>query len=176
MTVRRRALSLAAIAALTLALVPTPVLAAAIGACAPGGDAGTTLVGRGGAAREKDTGQVHKDMPARAKGQASASLAVSVPVWFHVITNGSVGNLTTQQINAQITALNNGFGGDEGGDDTGFSFTLAGVTRTDNSVWDASRACRETRSRDHARPAHWPGRARAPPRRPQASSGRPCSR
>ena len=39
MNFRRRALSLAAIAALSLALVPTPVLAAAIGACAPGGGA-----------------------------------------------------------------------------------------------------------------------------------------
>ena len=140
MTFRRRALSIAAIAALTLALVPTPVLAAAIVACAPGDAAADTLVGRGGTAREKDTGQKHQDMPPHAKGQATASLAVSVPVWFHVITDGSLGNLTTQQINAQMTALNNGFGGDEGGDDTGFSFTLAGVTRTSNAVWYASRS------------------------------------
>jgi hypothetical protein len=140
MTLRRRALSLAAIAALTLALAPTPVLAAAIEACAPGGDAGATLVGRGGSAREKDTGQVHKDLPGHAKGRAPASLAVSVPVWFHVITDGPVGNLTNAQINAQITVLNHGFDGDEGGDDTGFSFTLAGVTRTNNAVWYASRS------------------------------------
>ena len=39
-----------------------------------------------------------------------------------------------------MAALNDGFGGDEGGDDTGFSFTLAGVTRTDNPVWYASRS------------------------------------
>ena len=141
MNVRRRALALAAVAAVALAAVPAPALAAALDGCAPDDHAAReTLVGRGGAAREKDTGQVHKDMPARAKGQASAGLAVSVPVWFHVITNGSVGNLTTQQINAQITALNDGFGGDEGGDDTGFSFTLAGVTRTNNAVWYASRS------------------------------------
>jgi hypothetical protein len=140
MTLRRRALSLAAIAALTLALAPTPVLAAAIEACAPGGDAGATLVGRGGSAREKDTGQVHKDLPGHAKGRAPASLAVSVPVWFHVITDGPVGNLTNAQINAQITVLNHGFDGDEGGDDTGFTFTLAGVTRTNNAVWYASRS------------------------------------
>ncbi len=66
--------------------------------------------------------------------------SVRVPVWFHVITNGSLGNLTTQQINAQMAVLNNGFDGGEGGDDTGFSFTLAGVTRTDNAVWYASRS------------------------------------
>ena len=39
-----------------------------------------------------------------------------------------------------MAALNAGFGGDEGGDDTGFSFTLAGVTRTDNPVWYAARS------------------------------------
>ena len=139
MTVRRRALSLAAIAAMTLALVPTPVLAAAVGSCAPGAPA-DILVGRGGAAREKDTGQKHVDLPPRAKGRAPASHSVTVPVWFHVITDGSVGNLTSQQINAQVSAINRGFGGNEGGDDTGFAFSLAGVTRTDNPVWYASRS------------------------------------
>jgi hypothetical protein len=34
---------------------------------------------------------------------------VTVQVWFHVITDGSLGNLTTQQINAQMAALNDGF-------------------------------------------------------------------
>jgi hypothetical protein len=141
MNIRGRALSLAAIAALTLAFVPTPVLAAAIGACAPGGGAAAdTFAGRDGVAREKDTGQPHADMPPRAKGKAPANFSVTVPVWFHVITDGSLGNLTSQQITAQIAALNDGFGGDEGGDDTGFSFTLAGVTRTDNAVWFASRS------------------------------------
>jgi hypothetical protein len=139
MKFRRRALSLAAMAVLSFALVPTPVLAAAIGACAPGTGATDQFVGRDGTAREKDTGQPHADLPPRAKNKAPANLSVSVPVWFHVITDGSTGNLTTQQINAQMAALNDGFGGDEGGEDTGFSFTLAGVTRTDNAVWFASR-------------------------------------
>jgi hypothetical protein len=139
MKFRRRALSLAAIAVLSFTLVPTPVLAAAIGACAPGTGATDQFVGRDGTAREKDTGQPHADLPPRAKNKAPANLSVSVPVWFHVITDGSTGNLTTQQINAQMAALNDGFGGDEGGEDTGFSFTLAGVTRTDNAVWFASR-------------------------------------
>jgi len=139
MSFRRRALSLAAIAALSLALVPTPAFAAAIGACAPSGGS-DILLGRDGVAREKDTGQSHKDMPKHAKGAAPTSLTATVPVWFHVVTNGSLGNLTSQQINAQVAVLNNGFGGDEGGDDSGFSFALAGVTRTNNSVWYASRS------------------------------------
>ncbi len=145
MNFRRRALSLAAVAALSLALVPTPALAAAVGGafdpgCAPGAAARDTLVGRDGVAREKDTGQVHKDLPARAKGEASANLSATVPVWFHVITDGSLGNLTSQQINAQVAVLNDGFGGGEGGDDSGFSFSLAGVTRTNNARWYASRS------------------------------------
>ena len=73
MNFRRRAMSLAATAALSLALVPTPVLAAAIDGCAPGGSGGDVLVGRDGAAREKDTGQQHKDLPAR-QGQGSGQL------------------------------------------------------------------------------------------------------
>ena len=97
------------------------------------------LVGRDGVAREKDTGQ-RQDLPARAKGKAPANLSATVPVWFHVITDGSIGNLTSQQINAQIAVLNDGFGGGEGGDDSGFSFSLAGVTRTDNAGWYASRS------------------------------------
>ena len=95
---------------------------------------------RDGAAREKDTGQQHKDLPARAKGKAPANFSVTVPVWVHVITDGSIGNLTSQQINAQIAVLNDGFGGDERRRRHGFSFTLAGVTRTDNAVWYASRS------------------------------------
>ena len=143
MNLRRRALSLAATAALFLALVPTPVLAAAIDACAPGGSGGDVLVGRDGAAREKDTGQQHKDLPARAKGKAPADFSVTVPVWFHVITDGSLGNLTSQHINAQIAVLDDGFDGREGGDDTGFSFTLAGVTSASSAnVMQGSKIAR----------------------------------
>ena len=46
MNLPRRALSLAAIAALSLALVPTPALATAIGGCAPGDRAATEYVRR----------------------------------------------------------------------------------------------------------------------------------
>ena len=62
---------------------------------------------------------------------------VTVPVWFHVISNGSQGNLTSQQINQQIAVLNNAYdGGAVGGTATRFTFVLAGVTRTsDNSSW-----------------------------------------
>jgi hypothetical protein len=58
---------------------------------------------------------------------------VTVPVYFHVVTDGTVGLLTRAQINAQMNVLNNTFAGREGGADTGFSFELKGVTRTDNA-------------------------------------------
>jgi hypothetical protein len=58
-----------------------------------------------------------------------------VPVYFHVITDGSTGNVTNKQISDQMSVLNLTFAGFEGGVKTGFSFTLAGVTRTDNAGW-----------------------------------------
>ena len=73
-------------------------------------------------------------------------------VWVHVITDGAIGNLTSQQINAQIAVLDDGFDGREGGDDTGLSFTLAGVTRTDNPVRHAAPAIGRRRARDEEGP------------------------
>ncbi len=94
--------------------------------------------GRGAQLREKDLGQVHADLPASAKGRAKADFSATVPVYFHVVTNGAIGNVTAAQISAQIAVLNNTFGGGEGGAETGFSFRLAGVTRTDKAAWFAT--------------------------------------
>jgi Pregnancy-associated plasma protein-A len=91
--------------------------------------------GRGGDLREPDTGQVHEDMPASAKGKAGKKFKATVPVYFHVVTDGAIGAVTSAQINAQIAVLNNTYSAGEGGAATGFSFTLAGVTRTDNADW-----------------------------------------
>ena len=91
--------------------------------------------GRGGPVREPDLGDVHADLPASAKGKAGAGFSATVPVYFHVVTDGSIGSLTRSQIAAQIRVLNVTFGGGEGGADTGFAFELAGVTRTDNAKW-----------------------------------------
>ena len=97
-------------------------------------------VGRGGKLREPDNTQVRRDLPASAKNRATSSFTASVPVYFHVITDGADGNLTAKQISSQITVLNRTFGGREGGALTGFTFELAGVTRTDDAVWFASRS------------------------------------
>ena len=85
--------------------------------------------------REPDVVQVHTDLPAAAQGVAGANFSATVPVWFHVVTDGTTGNLTRSQILTQIRALNNTFGGGEGGADSGFTFELAGITRTDNAKW-----------------------------------------
>ena len=53
----------------------------------------------------------------------------TIPVYFHVFTDGAIGNLTNQQLRQQINVLNADFGGFEGGAYTGFSFDLAGVER-----------------------------------------------
>jgi hypothetical protein len=54
----------------------------------------------------------------------------AIPVWFHVIRNNSgAGNVTDQQIAQQMNLLNSTFG------PAGFTFTLAGVDRTNNNSW-----------------------------------------
>lgn len=57
---------------------------------------------------------------------------VEVPVYFHVITAGGTGAVTSQQITAQIDILNAAFSG------TRFSFALAGTDTTDNATWYGS--------------------------------------
>jgi hypothetical protein len=133
-----RRITLAALA-VGAALVAAPAADASTSICDPlGGDAltgATAIAGRGGDVREPDLGDVHADLPAAAKGRAGKRFAATVPVYVHVITAGTVGNVTDAQIADQIAVLNTTFGGGEGGARTGFSFRLAGVTRTDNAAW-----------------------------------------
>jgi hypothetical protein len=112
-----------------------PADARVFGGSVTGGDA---LVGRGGVVREPNIAEAHEDMPASAKGKAGKNFRVTVPVYFHVITDGTTGALTDAQIAGQIAVLNTTFAAGEGGAATGFSFKLAGVTRTDNAQWFAT--------------------------------------
>jgi hypothetical protein len=101
-----------------------------------GSDGSTpSIAGRGGLIREPELAQVHEDLPASAKGRARATFSATVPVYFHMITDGATGSLTSRQINDQIRVLNQTFSGSEGGASTGFAFRLARVTRTDNAAW-----------------------------------------
>src|SRR6478672_4271636 len=62
--------------------------------------------------------------------------AANVQVWVHVITpDGTTGAVSQALIEDQIAVLNNTYAGGEGGVNTGFSFTLAGVDRTVNADW-----------------------------------------
>ena len=131
---------------LGLALYAAGTVGSASGAPAAGATAAQSLgcnptaparvfLGRGSTLREPDLGQVADDLPASAQGQAEANFSATVPIYFHVVTDGSIGNVTRAQINAQVDVLNNTFAGGEGGSNTGFSFELTGVTRTDNAKW-----------------------------------------
>ena len=108
-------------------------------------------VGRGGIVREPDLGQLAEDLPASARGKAPGRFRVTVPVYFHVISDGSTGNVSNSAINDQIDVMNLAFRGFYGGANTGFSFSLAGVTRTNNAAWFyAGPTTNEERAMKHA--------------------------
>jgi hypothetical protein len=77
-----------------------------------------------------------KGLTKNAKGQAvpqgSTTLAAAggtIPVYFHVITDGTNGKVTDAQITEQISVLNKAYAS------AGFSFELKGTDRTVNSRW-----------------------------------------
>ena len=76
--------------------------------------------------------------------------SITVPVYFHIITDGVDGDVAQHQIDAQIRVLNSAFSGRTGGTATSFQFVLAGVTRTVNARWYSmgiqSRAEREAKT------------------------------
>jgi hypothetical protein len=89
----------------------------------------------GGGVREPSLNATYESLPDSAKGKGGARFKATVPVWFHVVSDGAFGNVTQKQIDAQMTVLNLAFAGFYGGAPTGFKFELAGVTRTDNADW-----------------------------------------
>jgi hypothetical protein len=149
----RRTIAALVIVAATVPIVVAPVAAAtavAAGvpawACAPGAanakhaSTARQVSGRDGVVREPVLDQTAAPLPKSARGKAGADFAATVDVYFHVITNGSEGNLTDKMIRDQVSVLNTTFAGREGGAVTGFSFQLAGVTRTDNAKWYGAKA------------------------------------
>lgn len=89
----------------------------------------------GNVTREPSLNATYEAMPDSAKGKGGPKFRATVPVWFHVVTDGNLGNVTQAQIDEQMTVLNLAFAGFYGGARSGFQFELAGVTRTDNPDW-----------------------------------------
>jgi hypothetical protein len=56
----------------------------------------------------------------------------TIDVYFHVVTNGTTGDVTDAQIAQQITVLNNAYAAADG---TKYTFVLKGTTRDDNASW-----------------------------------------
>ncbi len=59
----------------------------------------------------------------------AAFTSVSVQVHFHVVYDGTTGDIADRMISAQIAVLNAAYAG------TGFSFALASTDRTNNATW-----------------------------------------
>jgi hypothetical protein len=55
--------------------------------------------------------------------------SITIPIAFHVITNGSQGSVPNSHLTQQVNVLNSAYSG------TGFSFTFASVDITDNGSW-----------------------------------------
>ena len=92
-------------------------------------------VARGEGAREPELNQVIEELPAGARGRGGRSFRATVPVYFHVVHAGGVGNISDKIISDQMKVLNAAFAGFYGGAATGFKFDLVAVTRTDNAAW-----------------------------------------
>ena len=150
-----RALTLFALAALSLSVAgPATASLARNGVPAWGcssediaaAAAGSGAEARGGSAaeshalvRDRDTDQVGRDLPKAAKGRAQV-VSRSPSRCTGTSSDGAAGAVTDAQILSQISAINRGFSGGEGGTATGFSFSLSGVTRTNNAVWYKSQS------------------------------------
>jgi hypothetical protein len=86
------------------------------------------------AVTESEAAAVQQDL---SKHERALSSEV-IPVWFHVISSGSGianGEVPDSWIRAQMRVINESFAGFTGGAYTGFTFELAGVTRTRNEDW-----------------------------------------
>jgi hypothetical protein len=99
---------------------------------------GSSSIARGSAAneaREPASSDTAEEVPASARGKGGKSFRAVVDVYFHVITNGALGQVTDADLRTQVQVMNMGFGGFEGGAATGISFRLAGIDRAENADW-----------------------------------------
>ena len=65
--------------------------------------------GGGNVAREPRLSETYEELPASAVGQGAAlDAVVTVPVWFHVVHDNGIGNVSNADINRQIKIMNDG--------------------------------------------------------------------
>ena len=91
-----------------------------------------------GRLREPVQSQAIVNVPLRAQGRGGPGFSETVDVYFHVITSGANGAVSTGTLAQQMSVLNKGFAGQYGGADTGLKFSLADVDFTENAAWYAA--------------------------------------
>ncbi|HET6709101.1 zinc metalloprotease [Amycolatopsis sp.] len=136
-----RAVKLGAVSALSLVALVVPAAGAGGAAAAPSGDCFTpahaadrSRDGHAGTVSPAEAARMEADMQSKLAGKrmvrsSQAAAAVSIPVYFHVITSGSAGNLPAATISKQISVLNGAYAS------SGFSFSLVSTDYTNNATW-----------------------------------------
>src|SRR5680860_1746843 len=79
----------------------------------------------------------------------AAAAAATIPVYVHVMRDSAGnGDVTNQQISQQVAVLNKTYGGQESSSaaNTGFTFSLAGTYRYNNTAWHNDRQSAQYRS------------------------------
>ncbi|MGH3103250.1 MAG: zinc metalloprotease [Gaiellaceae bacterium] len=97
----------------------------------------TTGTARGGRTELVRRGIADSTEISGSEPKVSSSFTATIPVYFHVITDGRTGSVSKSTVKEQITVLNTTLGGFRGGADTGFRFVLKGLDYTDNAEWFA---------------------------------------
>ncbi len=136
-----KAIKLGAVSALSLVALVVPAAGAGGAVAAPSGDCFTPVHaadrskdGHADSVSPAEAARMEADMQSKLAGKrtafsARAAAAVSIPVYFHVITSGSTGNLPAATISKQISVLNSAYAS------SGFSFSLVSTDYTNNSTW-----------------------------------------
>ena len=138
---RLAALTVCVLAAVAASAAPGSALAGAApdAACGPWQAEGAGVFSSYSAVAGENRGRngfVHKETLDSELEPEGAPQAVTpaatggvIDVYFHVITNGSAGNVSDQMITAQINVLNDAYG------PWGWTFRLVSTDRTTNATW-----------------------------------------
>jgi hypothetical protein len=80
-------------------------------------------------ARENDFEKIKADKARRPGGGGTDLTGGTINVYFHVVSNGAAGDISSQMINDQMSVLNQAFA------PTGWQFNLISTDRTSNATW-----------------------------------------